>query len=162
MFSKGDVMKKFLPVIALAACASILSAPAPATTFPTLTTIYIGIVRDNDAPANQGVATSFNCSNVSGVSASVRFLVLGHNGGVEASTTTTIPHGGTRSASTHPELTFLEDIDLAPGGIGQGVINIESTQSGVFCNAMITEGGVGGSGITLPLVRVNPHPGTVE
>ena len=44
----------------------------------------------------------------------------------------------------------------------QGVLNIEATQSGIFCTAMIVDGADAGEGITLPLVRINPHPGTLE
>lgn len=152
-------MKTLLTVVALAVA---FAQPAAAVTFPSLTTIYVGSGVRDDGAANTGVATSFNCSNVSGVSAQVRFLVLSHLGQVKASQTTTILHGETRTASTHDEATFDEDFILATGAVGQGVINVESTQSGVFCNATITNGAVGGNGIDLNMVRVNPHPGTVE
>ena len=47
--------------------------------------------------------------------------------------------------------------------MSQGGINIESLQSGVFCNAMTIDAAAGTPiGVTLPLVRVNPHPGTVQ
>ena len=155
-------MKTYLSAIALAAA---LAQPAAAVTFPSLTTIYVGSgVRDDGGGANAGVATVFNCSNVSGVTATLRFLVLNQTGnGIEADATVQIVHGQTRNAATHLEATFDSDTQLNTGLIvGQGVINIESTQSGVFCTAMVTNAAVGGNGITLPLVRVNPHPGTVE
>ena len=45
----------------------------------------------------------------------------------------------------------------------EGVINIESTQSGVFCTAKtIDASATFPDGVILPLVRVNPHPGTVD
>ena len=151
------------PFAAFVFAAVALAPPASAITFPSLTTIYIGSgVRDDGGGNDIGVATTFNCSNVSGVSAQVRFLVLAVNGTIEASETLTIPHGATRTTSTHAEATFASDSFLNTGIVAQGVVNIESTQSGVFCNAMITNAAVAGNGITMPLVRVNPHPGTVE
>jgi hypothetical protein len=153
-------MKKLLVAAALAIS---LAQPATAITFPSLTTIYIGSgVRDDGAEEFEGVATSFNCSNVSGISASVRFLVLSYTGVVEASTTITIPHGGTRTASTHGVTAFSSDLILHTGPVGQGVINIESTQSGVFCTAFIVDAATAANVASMPLVRVNPHPGTVE
>jgi hypothetical protein len=53
--------------------------------------------------------------------------------------------------------------DLQTGSVNQGVVNIEATNSAVFCNAMIVDAGAAiPDGIALHLVRVNPHPGTVE
>ena len=47
--------------------------------------------------------------------------------------------------------------------MNEGVVNIESLQSGVFCNAKTIDAAADSRiGVTLPLVRVNPHPGTVE
>ena len=118
-------MRKTL--IAISAAVSIAASSASAVTFPSLTTIYVGagVVDDGVAVEDLGIATSFNCSNISGVAASVRFFVPNAQGtGVEASVTTTIPHGGTRTASTHHEETFIADIDLDTGAVGQGLINI--------------------------------------
>jgi hypothetical protein len=149
-------MRKSFAAVAFAVA---LIQPAAAITFPKLTTIYIGSgVRDNASD----VGTTFNCSNVSGVAAQVRFLVLSLNGQPLASETVTLAHGATRTGSTHDEATFATDFQLLTGQVGQGVVNIESTQSAVFCNAMITNTEAAATGIVLPLVRVNPHPGTVE
>jgi len=153
-------MKTYFAVVALAAA---IAQPVSAVTFPSLTTIYVGSgVRDSGGTEFTGIATVFNCSNVSGVAAQVRFLVLGLDGQIEASQTIDLAHGATRTAATHLEATFDSDFNLATGVVGQGVVNIESTQSAVFCNAMVTDADAAGNGITLPLVRVNPHPGTVE
>ena len=153
-------MMKYLAAVAFAAA---LAQPASAITFSKLTTIYIGSgVKDDGGGQDAGVATLFNCSNVSGVSASVRFLVLNPVGQVLASKTYTPSHGSTLSVATHATVLFSDD-NLATFGVSQGVVNIESTQSGVFCTAMIVDAAsTVPNGITLPLVRVNPHPGTVE
>ena len=72
-------MKKYLPAAALAVA---LAQPASATTFPTLTTIYVGSGVYDDGSANDvGEATSVHCSNVSGVSVDVRVLILHKAGG---------------------------------------------------------------------------------
>ena len=156
-------MKKYLTAVALAA----LAQPAAATTFPTLTTIYVGagVINTNHVATDQGLATSFHCTNVSGLTATVRYLVLHSVGTVAGSITREVPHGATTTASTHGTFLFVDDTNaIIPGTIVfQGGVNIESTQSGVFCTAMILDAAAGvPNGIDLHLVRVNPHPGTVE
>jgi len=152
-------MKTHLAAVALAGS---LAQPAAAITFPSLTTIYIGTgVVDDGNPDNVGEATTFQCTNVSGVAAQVRFLVLG--GMVPVSRTVNVQHGETYTASTHPVAAYFEKADLNTGFVGEGAINIESTQSGVFCSAKSVSASAGfPDGVVLPLVRVNPHPGTVE
>ena len=109
--------------------------------------------------------TLFRCANVSGQSATIRFLVLDELGAVAGTPQTiVIPHGGSAQATTNDGTTLFGELNLATGEQEKGaVVNIESTQSGVFCNAAIidTDGFVR-DGSSLPLVRVNPHPGTVE
>jgi hypothetical protein len=47
--------------------------------------------------------------------------------------------------------------------VSGGVVNVESTNSAVFCTAKVIDPDVdGANGHSLPMVRVNPHPGTVE
>ena len=49
------------------------------------------------------------------------------------------------------------------GAILQGVVNVYSTQSGVFCTAMIMDSNATfPNGIDLHMARHNAHPGTVE
>jgi len=157
-------MKKSSFGIAFVASAFTIAPTASAATFPSLTTIYIGTgVRDNGGTVHAGTATTFHCSNVSGVSTSVRFLVLYHTGSVAVSFTRTVAHGATVAVSTHATLPYEEDTDLGTLAVSEGVINIESLQSGVFCNAKTIDASAAfPDGVVLPLVRVNPHPGTVE
>jgi hypothetical protein len=152
-------MKTTLAAVALAAA---LTPPAAAVTFPSLTTIYVGSgVYDDSSGDFLGFATAFSCSNVSGVPAQVRWLVLSNFGVVEGSVTTTLNHGNTSTVVTHVVTSLDANFSLSTGLVNQGVVNIESTQSGVFCSAVALNA-VNGTGYTLPLVRVNPHPGTVE
>ena len=56
------------------AVAAMFAHPAAATTFPSLTTIYVGAgVHDSGTADNTGTATAFHCSNVSGGSVQIRF-----------------------------------------------------------------------------------------
>jgi len=153
-------MKTTLTAIALAAT---LAQPASAITFPSLTTIYVGAgVTDDGGVDNAGIATTFICSNVSGVTTSIRFLVLSPSGAVVGSSTFgTVPHGGTVTLATHATSTFLESL-MSTGQVAQGVVNIESLQSGVFCTAFVVDGFDPVDMAPLHLVRINPHPGTVE
>ena len=157
-------MKKLF-VAAAALAAAALAQPAGAITFPSLTTIYIGTgVYDGGEGVDTGTATYFSCTNVSGVSASVRFLVLSSSGNALGASTQFVPHGATTTAATHHAGFFVEDAVLQPGQTNhRGAINIESTQSGVFCSATITDADTAPDfSFDLRLVRVNPHPGTVE
>jgi len=154
-------MKKYLAAVTLAAT---LAQPAAATTFPSLTTIYVGTaVRDTGGADFQGTTTVFHCSNVSGLSAQIRFLVLGGTGSVAGSHTATVAHGATYAVPTKVQGAYAADFSLNTGLVDEGVVNIESTQSGVFCRGVtIGAGVVDPDGVPLFLVRVNPHPGTVE
>ena len=148
-----------------AALTTALVEPASAITFPSLTTIYVGTgVRDSGDANNAGQATAFQCSNVSGESAQVRILVLQHNGAVAGQSTVTLSHGANLGISTHLAFYWFEDATLSTGTeILRGTVNIESTQSGVFCQAYLVDASaIVPNGVALHLVRVNPHPGTVE
>jgi hypothetical protein len=156
-------MKTTLSAIALAAT---LTQPASAVTFPSLTTIYVGSgVRDDGSADNMGVATSIHCSNVSGVSVQVRTLVLNNLGSVRGSLIVSLAHGETFTFSTHQTVIFLDaEGDLAASFVEQGVVNVEATNSAVFCTADRVDAQNSPPVFMSPLhlVRVNPHPGTVE
>ena len=157
-------MKTYLAAVALAAA---LAQPAAAVTFPTLTTIYVGSgVYDDGSINDNGEATSIHCSNVSGVSVQLRVLILSPIGTVAGALTHTLLHGRTVTFSTHATVIFLGDVDtsLATGFVTQGAVNVEATNSAVFCTAAVidAEGNPPAFSMPLHLVRVNPHPGTVE
>jgi len=121
---------------------------------------------DSDESMGAGTATSVHCTNLSGKSAQVRFSFYGAGGSLEGVSNFTLPNLNTETISTHG--TFFSDLSLGTGAIQQGVLNIQSTESGVFCSAMLIDalGGPGTAdvpeGIALHMVRYNPHPGTVE
>ena len=156
-------MKTYLAAVALFAA---VTQPVSAITFPTLTTIYVGsgVYDDSDA-ANLGQATSMHCSNVSGVAVQVRALVLRGDGSVAGSLTVPLAHGRTFTFTTHPT-TIFDDLDgnLNTGFVQQGVVNIEATNSAVFCTAVNVDAGNFKPIYMSPLhlVRINGHPGAEE
>jgi hypothetical protein len=156
-------MRKSFAAFAFATLA--LAQPASAITFPKLTTIYVGSgVYDNGGDDELGSATSFHCSNVSGVAVQVRVLVLSPTGALEGAVNVSLAHGATGTISTHGTFAFTEGSNLLnTGSVTQGVVNIEATNSAVFCTAMIVDANAAvPTGIDIHLVRVNPHPGTVK
>jgi hypothetical protein len=166
-------MKKSLLAYAAVSALAVISAtigtqsftraatPSPAITFPSLTTIYVASgVWDDGGGAEAGVATSVHCSNVSGQTAQVRVLVLRSAGSVAAASTRTVFHGTSQTFSTHN--TPFDEFSLNTGLVDQGVLNVESTQSAVFCSAMIVSAAAPQNGVALHMVRVNAHPGTIE
>jgi hypothetical protein len=163
----GVVMRKayvgfVFPSLLAASIAA--GSPASAITFSKLTTIYVGAgVRDDGGADHIGVATSFHCSNVSGLTATVRFVVLAQNGSSAGSFTANVVHGSAITVSTHATNAYIETHSIGTGGLHPGVVNIESTQSGVFCTAeVIHAASTVPVGVSRNLVRINPHPGTVE
>jgi hypothetical protein len=128
--------------LAVIALSSAIAHPASAATFPSLTTIYVGSgVFDSGDGTDVGVATSLHCSNVSGQNAEIRVLILGASGSVEGSATLTAPHGFTVTFSTHAVESFFEISNLQTGSVLQGVVNVESTNSAVFCTAVVVDAG---------------------
>jgi hypothetical protein len=157
-------MRKHLLSIA-AAC--VLAAPTMATTFPSLTTIYVVTgIKDNGGTSSVGTATAIQCSNVSGVTTTIRFLTLSATGVVLDSTTADdVAHGATIEVSTHNTNAYTNETASLIAGIvlSSGVLNIESLQSGVFCTAAIIDASLSNPvGITPHIIRINPHPGSVE
>jgi hypothetical protein len=140
---------------------------APANVpFGQLRSIYVAPgVFDNGLAADTGAAASFLCTNLSGVTARLRYLVLREDGGVAANVTFNVPHAQTHTVSTHATLGFTENAELSPGAaiVSPGVAIIESDQSSVFCSAMLLDASTAvPGGIPLNLTRMNATPGTVN
>ena len=150
--------------LAAAAFAAALYQPAAAVTFPTLTTIYVAPgAYDDGGAANVGFATVVSCANVSGVTTDIRVLVLSLSGAVAgAAVATNIPHGASMRFATHATFLGNEGFNLATGLLLDGVINVESLQSAVFCSFHVVSAPGTGTSVPLNTIRVNPHPGTVE
>jgi hypothetical protein len=158
-------MRKSIVALAAAVFAALVVSSGEAETLPLNTPIYVGSgVYDSGSGAGNGAATSFHCTNVSGVSANLRFLLLGPAGNTLGSFNRSLAHANTVTASTHETNTYFDYIIMTPGvSIIQGGIVIESTQTGVFCTAITLDAGASTpNGFPLNLIRFNPHPGSVE
>ena len=160
-------MKKLLAAAAAATLIAVSVAaltavlPAQATTF-SLRTIYAASgVTDDGGIINNGIATSVHCTNLSGKTATIRVAVYNPTGTLVGSNAATVANLVTRTISTH-SVVYFSELDLGTGAINQGVLNVSSTESGVFCTAMIVSAAAPIAGIDLHMVRYNPHPGTVE
>ncbi len=126
-----------------------------------------GVTDNGSAPAlvnaSSGVATSFHCSNFSGIDEKLKFVIRA------AEPTTTkiivIPAGKTITASTHGTVVFNDDLFLSPGVViqqGAAIISATSAQT-IFCSAMILDANNPVPvGIALHMVRFNPANGTQE
>ena len=159
-------MKKSLLAFAAAAFAALAAQPSDATTFPTLTRIYVasGVV-DTITSGLGGVGTVVHCSNMSGQTASVRFVFRYDTGQIASSGTLLVGNLASRAAATSGGVDYIHQTSFPSALMYGGTVEILSTESAVFCSAMQvdTEALAGGpAGIALHMVRFNPHPGAVE
>ena len=92
-------------IIAVAAIA--LALPAHGAVGDAEQILYrVSGVRDNGGADNTGVATSFHCTNFSGVFETIRFVIRGANATVLANTALGLNHLETGTMSTHPTLSI--------------------------------------------------------
>ena len=76
--------------------------------------------------------------------------------------TVALTHGSNVTLGTRAISSIVLD-SMNTGQVLNGTVNIGSTQSGVFCNAMILDRAAAApTGVTLRLVRINGHPGAEE
>jgi hypothetical protein len=157
-------MKKLLTAFAAATSITLAAIlPAPATTF-TLRTIYVGsgVYDDGSGASGVGVATSVHCTNLSGKLATIRVSFYYGHGGLAGTDIANVANKLTRTVSTH-SVGYFTNVGVNTGTLSQGVLNVTSTESAVFCTAMIVDAaGPIPTGVPLHLVRFNPHPGSVE
>jgi hypothetical protein len=121
-------------------------------------------VRDDGQTLNQGVATTFLCTNRSAVAESISFRIYNYDGATVRISTYSVGPQRTFTASTHATAQFSEDALLTPGAyIDQGSAVIAATSSNLHCTALIASAS-SAEPIAAPLhlVRVNIQPGTVE
>ena len=106
-------------------------------------------------------ATSVHCSNNSGQNATVRWRFFNEFGTTAGIYTQPLTNARTATVSTRN--TNFAEATVNTGAIFQGMVAVYSTQSGVFCSAMLMDTAVTApQGIALHMVRYNAHPGTVE
>jgi len=121
-------------------------------------------VRDDGGLEDEGLATVFNCTNVTNTANYIRFRIWDDNGVLVVDKNYTVNGGRTFTAVTHATngLFFLDAFLLAPGvTLNQGFVVIYSTTKNIMCTAMVVEAAARTipNGIPLHLSRANPQPG---
>ncbi len=160
-------MKVVRWMTAVAGIASVLSVQAPDWAFGAIGDPEIILYRypgvlDNGGAANAGVATTFHCTNFSGVSETIRFVIRDFSAGVVANFSFTITHLTTRTLSTHLINLYL-GANLNTGAIAQGTAAIAATSTSIVCTAMVVDAAsFSPQGIALHGIRFNPIPGSQE
>jgi len=155
-------MKSLRYLIAVAALAFTLPAQA-ATTDPEVIIYRFPGVLDDGSAGQVGVATSFHCTNFSGVTETVRVVVRNFDGAIKANVAFSVPHLTTRTASTKSTVLYTEDQSFNTGAVNQGTAAIAATSTNVICAAMtIDAANSKPCGFALRAIRFNPVPGSQE
>jgi hypothetical protein len=111
---------------------------------------------------NNVLATSFHCTNFSGVTETVRVVVRSSNTTLRANIALPVPHLNTIIFSTH-HVTVYGDIPLATDIMNGGTAAIAATSPNITCTAMqIQTNSTIPVGIALHMTRFNPIPATQE
>ena len=144
----------------------LITAAALAFTFPAQAGIndpeviiyrVSGVVDDTTV-----LATSFHCTNFSGVTENIRIVVRDLGGTVKANVANSVPHLNTLIYSTH-DVFIYGDFKLETGAIIGGTAAIAATSVNITCTAMQVQTNVTNAvGIALHMTRFNPIPGTQE
>jgi hypothetical protein len=152
-------MKSLRCMIAVAALAFTVPAQAGIND-PEVIIYRVSSVLD-DGMSN-GTATSFHCTNFSGVNEIVRIVVRDQVSTIKANQPFNVPHLNTFTASTKDTVVY-NDFSFATGAIQQGTAAIAATSVNVTCTAMqVLPQGVLPQGIALHMTRFNPIAGTQE
>ena len=157
-------MKSIHSIIAALGLAFVLPAPASAASGDPEQIIYrFPGVLDNGGAAVTGVATVFHCTNFSGVTETLRFVVRNFNTTVVANLTQSIAHLATVTVATHDTGVYAESVNLGTGPVGQGTAAIAATSVNVICTAMtIDAANSKPDGVALRGIRFSPVPGSQE
>jgi len=134
--------------------------PAHATTFSSPRLIYVASgVADWSSPAT---GTAVHCTNLSGQTATIKWTFTKDSGAGAGSATLAVPPGRSVAVNTENGVSFYGYNPVLSAHDFQGRVSVASTQSGVFCSAVLAQLTVPPSGLQLHIVRFNAHPGTVE
>jgi len=156
-------MKAFQHVIAVAAIATGLSAPASAAQSDPEVIIYrFPGVRDSGTGANTGVATAFHCTNFSGVTEIIRFATRDFAGTLLSNQAFLANHLQTLTLMTHLANAY-SGATLATGFVGQGTTAIAATSINIICTAETIDASTAVPvGVARRGIRFNPVPGSQE
>jgi len=149
-------------VAAMIACLTA-SQPAQAALGDAEVIIYrFPGVRDNGGADNTGVATTFHCTNFSGVPETIRIVVRDFDSTLKANLPFVVIHLATLTMSTH-QTTFYSDGSLSAGVVAQGTAAIAATSTNIICTAVTLDAASASpDGFALRGIRFNPVPGSQE
>ena len=160
---KQNRIAKLASIVALAGIATLGATsfvPVEATTFTPAKLIYLvnGVV-DN---SSLSIGTSVPCTNQSRLTATVRWIFHDAGGVVKSSYATSISAGQTVYVATLNGVAIYAEVQVG-GANYQGNVAIYSTQSEVFCSALVgPSSNTSVPGSLLHMIRFNEHPGVVE
>lgn len=150
-----------VPALHAEPAADTAAVASPEKVFAGLKRIYVASgAFDSGDSSNAGTATSVSCTNLGGKVANVRIRFFDSSHMLLDGTTLALQPKNSQTVSTHA--TFLSETILATGSLYRGLVDIASTQSAVFCSAMLVDAAGPGAGIALHMVRFNSHKETVE
>lgn len=153
-----------IAIAAMIATVSLAAAPPARTALndPEVIIYRFPGVRDNGGADNAGVATSFHCTNFSGVPENVRIVVRDFDGTLKGNMAFAVTHLSTLTVSTHPTALY-SDAQLASGNVAQGTAAIAATSINVICTAVTLDAASASpNGFALRGIRFNPVPGSQE
>jgi hypothetical protein len=157
------VFRRAIPSVSAAPLAFLLAclSPVQATTFPSPALIYAvpGVL---DVDGSTSLGTSITCLNLSSQNATVRWRFLSATGASLGLRTEIIQSGRTVAVGTANGTNIHSETLISGADNFQGSVAIYSTQSAVFCNAVVASSAAPEAGHALNTVRFNTHPGTTE
>ena len=159
-------MKAIHWIIAAAALAFAQTTPASALGIndPEVIIYRFPGVFDSGHTAVQGTATSFHCTNFSGVTENIRFVTRDFDGSLRTNVFFPIEHLQTLTASTHETLLYSDAATpLNTGFVRQGTTAIAATSINIVCTAVTLDASsTVPNGFALRGIRFNPAPGSQE
>jgi len=123
---------------------------------------FPGLFDSGDAD-NDGVASVLHCTNFSGATETIRFVLRDFNTTMKANMTVSIAHLGTITVATHATALYGEDLILNTGALSQGTAAIAATSINLICTAATIDASVTKpNGFALHGVRFSPAPESQE
>jgi hypothetical protein len=154
--AREDIMKAIQWTIAAAALAFVQPAQAGVNSPEVIIYRVSGVLN------GAGTATSFHCTNFSGVEEIVRIVVRNFSGLLVANQSFNVGHLSTLSVSTTDVLIY-NDFALNLGFVQQGTAAIAATSVNITCTAMqVQDNATVPLGIALHMTRFSPIPATQE
>ena len=148
----------------IAAAAFAIAQPAQAGVNDQEVIIYrFPGVLSHPGAENTGVATSFHCTNFSGVTENFRLVIRDQTGTLVSNNLFPILHLQTLTISTKGTAAYVETALNTGFFITQGTAAIAATSTNIICTAMTIDAStVAPVGVALRGIRFSPVPGSQE